>query len=214
MLPQVSSRLVTSARWVAWCMTLAGISLVVVGVLRATVWDPGPDIAATSRANTAGPVVEAVPGMLALMAPRVEVEAEGTSKVFLGIGRAADVDAYLANVSRTQLVGLRGEATLVTRARKGEASLPDPAEADLWVAKATGTGSARLSWADRPGRWRLVASTDGKAPAPSRLTLRWTDVRRATGAPALISLGVVGLVAGVVILALLWVRAREEEELL
>jgi hypothetical protein len=160
-------------------------------------------------------VVDTAPGVLRLAGPRVRVEVSGaTGPVFLGIARAAEVESYLADVRRTQVVGLRDGETLITRGSGAKESLPDPAVADLWTARATGTGAAALAWTDQPGEWRLVAAADGRSVAPSELRFTWTGGKFSNPAPALISLGVLLLVAGVVGLVLLWVRAREEAELL
>jgi len=211
----MTSRLVWWSRWLAWLALLVGVGLVVLGVLNATTWAPKDEIVGSFRGEPGTPVVEAVPGMLRLAGPRATVVATGTdadAPVFLGIGRAADVEEYLGTVAATQVVGLR-EDQLITRSRDGDASLPDPAVADIWITKATGKGTATLSWTDQPGEWRLVSATDGKLAAPESVAFTWSGEKRVSGAPAVISLGVLFVVAGLVSLALLWVKAREEAEL-
>ncbi|HLS50132.1 MAG TPA: hypothetical protein VK024_09075 [Actinomycetaceae bacterium] len=90
----------------------------------------------------------------------------------------------------------------------GAEGLPDPAGSDLWVAEAAGAGSAELTWQDRPGRWSLVAATDGVAPAPE-IELVW-DRERST--PWLWPGVLVGLLLGLVGAGLLVVDRLAERE--
>lgn len=44
---------------------------------------------------------------------------------------------------------------------------------DMWVAKATGRGTANLRWSDQAGRWSLIVVGDGAAGSPPALSLTW-----------------------------------------
>jgi hypothetical protein len=90
--------------------------------------------------------------------------------VFLGIGRAKDVEAYLGKVSRLEVVGHDAQGHLVTEQPSGDASLPDPAGVDVWTVSTRTQNSASLVWPDTPGQWRLVAATDGESGGPTRST--------------------------------------------
>ncbi len=88
-------------------------------------------------------------------------------------------------------------------------ALPDPAGSDLWVAEATSTGTAELTWSDQPGRWTLVAATDGSGPAPE-VELEWG---RQVSTPWLVPGIVIGgllLVAGATMLVLDVLARREQ----
>jgi hypothetical protein len=91
------------------------------------------------------------------------------------------------------------EGSLAVQPHGGEATLPDPAGADIWAAAATGSGSAALVWPDAPGSWRMVAAGDGTVP-PSRVTLSWTRAPQPSGAPLLLGLGAGLLVAAAALL--------------
>ncbi|WP_043503468.1 hypothetical protein [Georgenia sp. SUBG003] len=107
----------------------------------------------------------------------------------LAVGRTADVDAWVGTAAHTRITGLESWEQLevgdVAAGDAGEeptegateepsepAALPDPAGSDLWVVQQAGTGSAELDWADRDGRWSLLAATDGTAPAPE-VSMTW-----------------------------------------
>ena len=89
----------TWGRRFSWCLALAGLALVVVGALEATVWSKGPGVVGVLRGNPGTPVVDTAPGVLRLAGPPVRVEVSGaTGPVFLGIARAAEAESYLADV--------------------------------------------------------------------------------------------------------------------
>ena len=53
-----------------------------------------------------------------------------------------------------------------------EASSADPSTSDLWVATATGTGTATLNWDVNDTDLVMLAATDGSSPAPN-ISLSW-----------------------------------------
>jgi hypothetical protein len=190
-------------------IALVGVGLVVAGGLQATVFAPSA-VSQATLASPREPVVSTAVGLLGLDGPRVRVDVTdgGRRPVFIGIGRAADVDAYLARVSRLEVTGHDGEGTLLTRRIGAEASLPDPGSVDVWVTSVLATGRADLVWPDAPGQWRMVVATDGTDPAPDRIKLTWSGREVHTAAPALISVGLVLVVAGLIALFLLVSRSR------
>jgi hypothetical protein len=191
------------ARLLAGLVALAGLSLLVAGVLRATVYAPETTTVGRTAGSPDAPVVETAPGALDLDGPSVRVEAtaaSGDQPVFIGVGRARDVEAYLAQAARAQVTGIQ-DGRLAVAVRGGEASLPDPAGVDVWAVSAAGRGTAALVWPDAPGQWRVVATTDGTR-APQQVTFTWTRAPKASPAPALIAVGLLLLVVGLVALVL------------
>jgi hypothetical protein len=87
------------------------------------------------------------------------------------------------------------------------AAAADPTNSDLWVAQATGKGSATLTWDVPPGRWSLlVASLGSTSPT---VQLAWP---RAVTTPWLwpgIIIGALLLLAASALLVRLWARARK-----
>ncbi|HET9653889.1 MAG TPA: hypothetical protein VFP72_00915 [Kineosporiaceae bacterium] len=189
----------------------AGLAGMVYGVLLATSLAP-PATTTARLAPTGVPVVDTATGVLDLSGPRVRIEAVSPSggPVFVGVGRADDVTAYLQDVSRSEVTRVAEDGT-TTLARAGsKPSLPDPAGVDIWVAGNRGTGSAALDWPDTPGLYRVVVAADGSAPAPARITLLWAREHRTTAAPAVITVGALLLVGGLVGLIVLRGRRRPE----
>ncbi|TGY76973.1 hypothetical protein E5226_17420, partial [Cellulomonas shaoxiangyii] len=76
--------------------------------------------------------------------------------------------------------------------------VPDPTGSDLWVAEASGAGSAELTWTAQPGRWSVLAVGTGEAPL--QLSLAWPQV---VTTPWLVPCVVVGSLLLLISLALL-----------
>jgi hypothetical protein len=198
----------------AAAVALVGALLVVIGGLQATAFAPS----AVSRATLISPgqpVITTAVGVLGLDGPRVQVDVTDGSRrpVFIGIGRAADVDAYLAKASRLEVIGHSDDGRLLTRRIGSEPTLPNPADVDVWLTSVRAQGAANLAWPDAPGQWRLVVATDGSVRAPSNLTLTWSGRDVHSAAPALIAIGLVLLVLGLITLVMLATRSRLDPDL-
>lgn len=196
-------------RVIAVVVVLFGALMLGAGTLRATVFAPS-EVVTAAGTRPGQPVVSTAIGLLGLEGPRVRVDVKDSKgrPVFIGIGRAGDVDAYLAKVARSEVIGHDGAGSVRTRRLGLEPSLPDPASADVWLVSRRGTGSGSLTWPDTPGQWRLVVATDGTAAAPDRISFTWTGREVHTAAPALIAIGLVLLVGGAILLVMLASRSR------
>jgi hypothetical protein len=204
--PRLPRRLVPRA--VAAAVALVGALLIGLGALFATTLAPDREVTARLDGIGRQPVVTTQIGLLDLEGPRVRVQAVADGKpVFLGIGRAKDVEAYLDKVSRLEVVGHDAQGGLVTEQVTGEKSVPDPAGVDVWTVSTRTQNSASVVWPDTPGQWRLVAATDGESGGPTSVDVTWTAERRSSSAPALIAVGILLLVGGGVTLAMLVSRA-------
>ncbi len=193
---------------VAAVIALVGSALVLAGGLQATVF-ASSSVSQATLLSPRQPVITTAVGLLSLEGPRVRVDATDGSRrpVFLGIGRAADVDAYLAQVSRLEVTGHDGDGGLLTTRIGLQSSLPDPAGVDVWAVSARGTQTANLTWPQTPGQWRLVVATDGSTSAPDNLKLTWSGREVRSKAPTLISIGLVLTVAGLITLVALGSRS-------
>jgi hypothetical protein len=82
---------------------------------------------------------------------------QGTAAVFIGIGRAADVDRYLAGVATQEVSNLSVEPYSITGTRHGgRASAQPPTTQRFWVAQASSTRAAGINWTVRDGQYRVV----------------------------------------------------------
>ncbi|NIZ92500.1 hypothetical protein [Kineococcus rubinsiae] len=194
-------------RVLAWFLLLAGLGCAVAGTLLLTVLAPPTQLAVTERAQDPGTAVVTAPGLLELTGPQASLRATGTAQqqVFLGIARASDVTAWLGDASRTELTGVRGELdapAFTTRSTTGPAAT-DPRVADIWLATASGAGSAALDWprsssAEVEGGVVALAATDGSAAAPGTVSITWALQGEQAEHPSAVPL----VVAGAVLLVL------------
>jgi len=85
----------------------------------------------------------------------VRVRTTSVTPVFVGIGPAADVDAYLAGVRREVGNGFDGHRSDFS-SRGMHAPAGPPTAEDFWVARAAGLGPEALKWNPKKGNWRVV----------------------------------------------------------
>lgn len=86
--------------------------------------------------------------------------------LFLGIGPAADVDAYLAGVGHDEVVDATGD-TPDYRRSAGQVAIDPPGEQRFWAESATGVGPQRLDWTAASGRWAVVLMNADGSPGVS-----------------------------------------------
>ncbi|MGZ4625438.1 MAG: hypothetical protein ACXV3S_03940 [Kineosporiaceae bacterium] len=187
------------ARLAALAVAVAGAALVLLGMARATIWAPSAVTTVRVAGQPGAPIVDTTPEVLALDGPsvRAQVRAPDPSQnVFVGVGRAGDVEAYLAGVARREVTGVGGDRARLAAAGS-DTSLPDPAGVDVWALSSTGRGSATLTWPQEPGRWRLVAAVDGATP-PAEVVLSWQRGGGSSSTPVVVAMGVLVLVLGLV----------------
>ena len=90
---------------------------------------------------------------------RLRVTATGPdTPVFVAIGPAGQVAAYLSGISYTTVTGT-GADDLVSQ--QGTGIPAPPGAAGIWVAQVAGTGTQTLSWTARSGDWMAVAMNPG-----------------------------------------------------
>ena len=88
---------------------------------------------------------------------RVEVDPQNETPVFVGIGPAAEVDAYLDEVAHDQVTEFGPNSDdVVYRSFPGEAPTGPPSEQTFWAVSAEGAGTQTLTWDLEQGRWAVV----------------------------------------------------------
>jgi hypothetical protein len=140
---------------------------------------------------------------------RLQAEAAQGGEVFLGVGRAADVDEYLRDVAVEVVDDWGFDNESVEKRELPGTRQPDaPTEQTFWETVATGTGEQTIDWELRSGSYTLVVmNADGSEGVD--VTARW-----GIEIPWLFPLGVVLLVVGAVsllvgiLLLVLGIRAR------
>ena len=121
---------------------------------------------------------------------RVNAVSEDGEELFVGIAAEADVDAFLANVAHEEFTSLGGPGT----AMAGDTEAARPDGVDIWVASATSTDVATVTWSMEDGRWALVVMNADASPGVA------VDLTVGARIDWLDDLGVGLLVAGVLLL--------------
>ena len=98
--------------------------------------------------------------------PTLHVTADNNAEgpIFIGIGRADEVDRYLAGVATDRVTDLELSPLELNSVRHGGSGIPGaPAEQNIWVASST-SSDAELSWEIRDGHYEVVMmNADGSA---------------------------------------------------
>lgn len=98
------------------------------------------------------------PGLLGKL--RIRVTAVSAGRLFVGIGRSADVERYLAGVDRTVISDYFGTKT---RAVAGGGPHSVPGAQHFWAASSIGSGERTLTWNPHGGSWTVaVMNADAK----------------------------------------------------
>ena len=138
---------------------------------------------------------------------RVSAVGTDTAALFVGIGPAADVEAYLAGVERSRLTG----GSTAAQVLPGGAPATPPAQQGLWVATAAGPGPQQLTWTASEGQWAVVAmNADGSRAVTAELTAGVTAPALPGLWTGLLAGGGAALLAGALLVALAIPRGSAE----
>jgi hypothetical protein len=133
--------------------------------------------------------------------------AETNGDVFIGIGRGASVDAYLAGIAHDEIIDLDDDLDPVYRRQPGSTVVVPPTEQDFWAASASGSGTQELEWEATSGNWSAVVMNADGSPAVI------VDVNVGARAAFILPLTILMLGTGVVLtaiaVALIIVGARD-----
>ena len=138
----------------------------------------------------------------------VRVSAAGTDAsagvpLFIGIGPAADVEAYLAGVERSRLVGAGDDGRPAVQALPGAAPTSPPTGQAFWAASTSGAGPQQLTWTAADGRWAVVVmNADGSRGVSAGVTAGVTAPALGGLSTGLLTGGAVALLAGVLLVFL------------
>jgi hypothetical protein len=143
--------------------------------------------------------VSAAPGWLGR--PTVEVtltDPPGAANTFVGVGPAADVDAYLADVPHDVVTDVEVRPFILQTARQAGTRTPaPPGEQTFWVARGSQNGgTTNLSWQARDGEYRVVIMNTTAGAGVD------TNARIGVAIAGMSNVGLLVLIIGLVILAL------------
>jgi hypothetical protein len=132
----------------------------------------------------------------------VRLEAESPSgPIFLGVGPAADVEAYVQGVAVSQIRHVHRSGSVDYEEVGGTAAPAPPDDQEFWVTSASGDGPQSIVWDVAPADWVVVVMNADAAPGVS-VTAR-SGARSDLLLWAAVALLVVGVISAVVAAAML-----------
>jgi hypothetical protein len=141
---------------------------------------------------------------------RFNVRAADDQPMFIGIGRTADVNAYLAGVGHEQLQDIQVDpfsATYTTS--EGDVTPEKPGAQDFWTVSTEGPGQRTLTWKVEEGNWSIVVmNADGSRPVEANVSVGASLPLIGTLAWISLLVGSLFMLAGVLLIlgAIMWRR--------
>lgn len=140
---------------------------------------------------------------------RIEAKPAQGAAIFVGIGRHADVERYLAASAHDQLADVSFEPFVPTyRRQAGEALPAAPGGQGFWAASVAGAGPQTLTWDIESGDWDVVVMNADASRGVS------VDIAASVKTGLLLPIGIgllaAGLVAGAVAAGLILAALRKE----
>lgn len=125
---------------------------------------------------------------------RMKATSASGEPLFVGVGREADVDRYLAGVAHDEIVDVEFDPfRKEVRSVGGTAAPLPPGHQGIWAASSFGSSSS-VSWQPADGDWAVVLmSAEGKRSVAADVEL---GVKAAWVLPAGIALAALGIVVG------------------
>ncbi|MCC3299903.1 hypothetical protein [Arthrobacter sp. zg-Y895] len=191
-------------------LIVLGVLLMLIGIGQRTFWAPPETQSVSMEAEGAEDAVVTVlePELLAEYSDGTEITVRSDAPFTLAVGRANDVQAWVADAAAARLTPGEDSSSLAVGTDKTGKTAPNPAGSDLWVVEESGEGELSYDWkAPGEGDWRILLATDGTAPAPTDVTLTWeNDATR----PFAVPLIVIGALLAVLGLALAFLRSGSD----
>lgn len=184
-----------------------GALLVLLGIGQLTWWAPPETVTVAVSADApSGPVTVIDAGAREADAEDVDITVQSEGTFTLAVGRASDVDAWVADAAHLTVTGV-GEDELITEFTEGEETVPNPSGADLWTSEETAEGALTHRWMDPgEGEWSILIAADGETPAPTTVSITSPNDTATPWAVPLIILGALVLVLGI---ALAFIKPRK-----
>src|SRR3954463_13256066 len=138
--------------------------------------------------------------------PRVKIATDSMNSdrnVFVGVGRKADVDRYLAGVQIDRVTDFEVDPWSLDKTRvEGTSKAKPPATQSFWVAKSSGS-SAAIDWKVRDGDYRVVVmNADGSRGVQTESRIAVQVPHLADAALAMLIVGLLVAGGGIALMAI------------
>jgi len=145
--------------------------------------------AITSTELDLGSLPDLVFGSGWLATIQVSADSTGDAPLFVGIGRAGDVDAYLAGVAHAEVTDIDSRTDITSTNIEGGPPDGPPSEQGFWAESASGEGPQDFIWDLEQGDWTIVIMN---ADASAGVEVDVSAGARTNWVPVTIALLIVG----------------------
>ena len=170
-------------------------AMIAFGIAQRTVLAPPDSVTASTVVKGDAPITLIDSKTLRSVQGRQNLEIRGDGAVFAAYGRTDDVMAWVGDASYNR-VGYNAEkGTLVSKTTTGkEQTVPDPQGSDLWLDEFSRKDSVNFT-VNVPEGITVIVASDGTAPAPADIAIRWPiDNRTPWSGPLIVGGGLLLLV--------------------
>lgn len=181
---------------------LLGLLTLLAGIGQRTIWAPAETFTASLPDNAAEAPLTVIDQELRTLhggTPTITIEGDGS--FLLAAGRPDDVEAWVGKTAHNTVTGVSEDGKeLQVEHADGEATAPNPAASDLWVATENASGELEYSWTPpADGGWSLLLASDGTKPAPAKVSMTFPNDTSTPWAVPLMVLGGLLILAGIFI---------------
>lgn len=186
----------------AAALVLLGLLTLLAGIGQRTIWAPAETFTASVPESSAqAPLTVIDQGLRTLHGGTPTITVEGDGSFLLAAGRPDDIEAWVGKTAHNTVSGVSEDGKdLQVEHADGEASAPNPAASDLWVATENASGELEYSWTPpADGDWSLLLASDGTKPAPAKISMTFPNDTSTPWAIPLMVFGGLLILAGVFI---------------
>ncbi|CAN5144456.1 hypothetical protein BH09ACT3_BH09ACT3_11060 [soil metagenome] len=169
-------------------------AMIAFGIAQRTILAPPDNVTASIVVPGENPITLIESETLRSVPGRQNVEISGDGAVFAAYGRTEDVMAWVGDASYNT-IGYNVESGRLTSTETAgdEAAVPNPQGSDLWLDEYARAGTLGFT-VNVPEGITVIIASDGTAPAPAEIAIRWPiDNRTPWAGPLIVGGGLLAL---------------------
>lgn len=178
---------------------ILGLGALVVGIGQRTIWAPPETLTASfSQPPAAAPVTLIQAGLGTVNGQPATISIKGDGEFSASLIRSSDATAWVGKAAHTNITGINTvEPSLQAESVSGDATVPNPVGGDIFVATEKADGEMTYHWTNPDsGSWTLLLAADGKAAAPTNVSVTWAGDTATPYSMPLMIIGALLLIAG------------------
>lgn len=196
---------------IAIVLAVLGLVILGLGIGQRTIWLPPATVTAAVQGTiTPAPLTVIDPAVLQANGGDYTMTIKAKGPIQLAVGQQRDVMAWVGDAAYTSVSGISSDFKQVTASSKtGAAEVPNPTGSDLWISEQDADGSMSYTWkSPGPGTWAVLLSSDGKAAAPTDISLTSPNDQ---STPWAIPLMVLGSALLAIAALFFWISPRKKQ---